>query len=110
MDPGESVLDAARRELSEELELGVTAVGARLLSVSDVGSPFVIDFVEVLATGSPTPLEHDAVGWFLPGEILDLPLAPADARFAERLASGTVDPEGDALPHTRGGDAGGAAD
>jgi hypothetical protein len=68
--------------------MGAVAVGALLLSVHDEGSPFVIHFVEVEATGDPTPLEHSAVGWYTPDEMAELPLAPADARFVSRLRAG----------------------
>ena len=88
VDAGESWLEAVHRELAEELDMGATATGALLLSVHDDGSPFVIHFLEVEATGEPTPLEHSAVGWYTPDEMAELPLAPADARFVSRLRSG----------------------
>ena len=56
--PGESALEAARRELDEELSLDAVAVGRTLFTARDEGSPFVIDFVEVTAIGDPTPHEH----------------------------------------------------
>lgn len=88
VDPGETWLEAARRELLEELGMGAAAVGALLLSVHDEGSPFVIHFVEVEAKGDPMPLEHSAVGWYTPEEMAELPLAPADARFVSRMRAG----------------------
>jgi 8-oxo-dGTP diphosphatase len=87
VQPGESTLGAARRELAEELDLRVVTLGRCRLSVRDDGSPFVIDFFDVEVEGSPTALEHEAVGWFTPDELRSLPLAPADARFAAGLAS-----------------------
>ena len=59
--PGESLVAAARRELAEELDLDVTAVGDVLRSVGDRGSPFVIEFVEAHVVGDPVALEHEAV-------------------------------------------------
>jgi mutator protein MutT len=88
VDPGESWLDAVRRELAEELAMDVVAQGRLLLSVRDQDSPFVIHFLEVAAAGDPTPLEHSAVGWFTPEEMGDLRLAPADARFVTLLRQG----------------------
>lgn len=85
VDPGESWLEAVRRELSEELDMDAVAAGPLLLSVQDPGSPFVIHFLEVEAEGDPTPLEHSAVGWYTPDELAVLQLAPADARFVSRL-------------------------
>lgn len=88
VDPGEDWLQAAHRELTEELDMSAAAVGEVLLSVHDDGSPFVIHFLEVEAEGDPTPLEHTAVGWFTPDQMAELPLAPADARFVSRLRAG----------------------
>ena len=83
---GESRLEGARRELAEELGLEVLSLGALLHSVRDPGAPYVIEFVEVEARGEPTAHEHSSVGWFTPAELANLALAPADARFAARLA------------------------
>ncbi|MDA0328063.1 MAG: (deoxy)nucleoside triphosphate pyrophosphohydrolase [Gemmatimonadetes bacterium] len=94
VDPGESDLEAARRELSEELALEVENLGPCLLSVADPGSPFVIDFFETTASGIPIALEHSALGWFNVEELRGLSLAPADSAFADWLAaraSGAVD-------------------
>ena len=44
---GESNLDAARRELGEELNAEVVGVGRRLFTAMDPGSPYSIEFVEV---------------------------------------------------------------
>lgn len=85
VDPGETWLDAARRELAEELEMEATGVGRALATIQDDGSSFVIHFVEVDARGEPSPTEHSEVGWFTPHEMTELPLAPADARFARAL-------------------------
>lgn len=86
VDPGESTLVAARRELAEELEIEVTSVGDVILSVADGRSPFVIDFVDTVAVGTPNALEHEALGWFSVDEMLEMRLAPADARFVAHLA------------------------
>ena len=43
---GESLVDAARRELREELRLEVSRAGSEVFSAHDPGSPFVIRFVE----------------------------------------------------------------
>jgi mutator protein MutT len=82
---GEAMLDAADRELQEELGMSASGAGAVLLSASDDDAPFVIHFVEVEAEGDPVALEHSEVGWFTPEELAALPLAPADARFVRTL-------------------------
>lgn len=85
LDPGESLLEAARRELAEELALAVAGIGELLLSVADGRSGFVIEFVEVHGEGEPVALEHEALGWFDPEEMRAMALAPADAAFVLHL-------------------------
>jgi 8-oxo-dGTP pyrophosphatase MutT (NUDIX family) len=63
LEAGESYLDAARREMSEELGVGVVSVDEPLASFTDPGSPCVIDFVPVVIDGDPQCLEHSAVKW-----------------------------------------------
>lgn len=86
MHPGESPLEAARRELKEELLVDVSELGPHLLSVRDEGSPFVIEFFETTIDGTPAAREHDALGWFTVEELRGMALAPADARFVARLS------------------------
>ena len=50
---GESNLDAARRELGEELHAEVVRVGGQLFTAMDPGSPYSIEFVEVEIKGEP---------------------------------------------------------
>lgn len=85
MREGESRLEAARRELAEELALSVIALGPLLLSVRDEDSPFVIEFFETSAEGAPVALEHTEVRWFAVHEISAIALAPADAQFVAHL-------------------------
>jgi 8-oxo-dGTP diphosphatase len=86
--PGESIPDAARRELAEELAVEVLAVGERLLEIPDPGSPFVVEFYPVEIAGEPVPLEHEALLWARPEDLAGLELAPSDRAFASRYASG----------------------
>lgn len=81
LEQGETLLDAARRELDEELGVAVIRAGDPLHSVHDAGSPFVIHFVPVAIGGEPRPLEHDDVRWLAPADAALLPLAPADHDF-----------------------------
>lgn len=88
LEPGESVLDAAARELAEELGVEVTGVGAQLFTMHDPGSVFVIEFHEVMISGEPTPHEHSRLLWGTIAELLALPLAPSDYRFVhDRLSA-----------------------
>jgi len=83
---GEGLLDAAHRELQEELALRATGAGATLFSVSDSGSPFVINFVEITVDGEPDPSEHSQIGWFELTQLREMALAPSDAAFVDWLA------------------------
>jgi len=82
---GESLLDAAHRELREELALAVTGAGATLFSARDSGSPFVINFVEITVDGEPEATEHSEIGWFELAQLREMALAPADAAFVDWL-------------------------
>lgn len=95
LDDGEDLAAAAQRELDEELGLELVAVGATMAELRDPGSPFVIHFVEVEVRGEVAPAEHDEVGWFAPGQLVDMPLAPSDARFVREGLSG---PDAPRLP------------
>jgi len=86
---GESDLEAARRELAEELGVHVTDVGPVELSVRDPGSEFVIEFLPVTVQGEPRCLEHEALAWEEEGRLLTYDLAPSDRRYVEgRLGRG----------------------
>ena len=78
---GESNLDAARRELREELSVEVANTGKVLFTAADPGSPYIIEFVEVEIKGTPKAIEHSEVRWCNWIEISQLSFAPADTRF-----------------------------
>jgi mutator protein MutT len=82
---GEDHLEAARRELAEELGLRVERVGRMLFEHQDAGSQFLIQFVEVAVAGEPVALEHEAVAWVPVIDLLNYDLAPTDQLFAKRL-------------------------
>jgi 8-oxo-dGTP diphosphatase len=85
LEAGESWLEAARRELAEELDLAVESVDEPLYAVHDAGSPFVITFVPVTAAGEPQPLEHEELRWVRLADLMAMELAPSDRAFAEWL-------------------------
>lgn len=87
LDEGESLAEAADRELQEEL-------GVRLRDADptpdftshDPGSPFRIIFLRVVIDGEPAALEHEALAWFDPRNEPWPEFAPADAAYASRLS------------------------
>lgn len=88
LEDGESDLDAARRELREELDVFVTETKSALFSIRDPGSAFVIAFVPTTIEGEPVTLEHTALRWANLNELALLELAPSDRRFVEFLLGG----------------------
>jgi mutator protein MutT len=85
LEPGETVLQGAHRELNEELAVEVTAVGRQLFSIEDPGSAFEIEFHETRITGTPTCLEHQALAWATLAEMSSMNLAPSDQAFVRFL-------------------------
>ena len=83
LETNETLLDAATRELREELAVVARQVDASLLAVADPGSPFIIEFVPTLIEGEPTCLEHAEIRWALLEELSELPLAPSDRKFVD---------------------------
>src|SRR5262245_41063305 len=85
---GESFEDALRRELSEELGVGVAKIGQLLFESRDPDSQFLIQFVEVKILGVPQPLEHEQLAWVSLNDLLNYKLPPSDQEFARsRLVS-----------------------
>lgn len=84
---GESILQAARRELGEELDVEVVGVKGQPVPVQDPGSEWVVEFVETVVEGEPRAREHMEVVWVPREEVVDYDLAPADREFAENYLS-----------------------
>jgi mutator protein MutT len=83
IESGESDLEAAARELKEELDVEVTGVAEPLFVRADQGSDFVIEFVPTEISGTPQALEHSAIAWVLPSDLGGYEMAPSDRAFAE---------------------------
>ena len=88
IEAGESDLEAADREMREELGVSATSVEAPLFIRQDPGSEFSIEFVPVEIVGTPREIEHSALAWVSVDEILDYELAPSDRVFAETCLVG----------------------
>ena len=87
-EPGESLDQAAVREIREELGCEVRVTG-RLEGVEPIRPGMVLEVVLAeLASGEPVPRdrEHDALRWLAAEELRSLPWLPADVPFLEQLA------------------------
>jgi len=87
LSPGESLFEAASRELDEELGVRVSSVGKTLFTKKDPGSCFLVEFVEVSVVGDPTLIEHTDFRWLVPEQVANFPLAPTDEEFASHLGT-----------------------
>ena len=85
LEAGESPLEAAQRELEEELNVAAVRVGDPLFVAHDEGSPFVINFVPTEISGQPTCLEHADIRWATLEDIEHFDLAPSDRQFVRFL-------------------------
>ena len=85
IEEGESDLEAASRELAEELGVTVRSVAPPLFTAADPGAHFVIEFMPVDIDGSPQCIEHSEIRWVSLAEMIHLDLAPSDRRFVEYL-------------------------
>ena len=86
LEDGETYLDAAQRELAEELGVKVLTIGSRLFSIADSGSVFLIEFFQTVIEGEPQCLEHLDLKWTSLEGLASLELAPSDRRFLEFLS------------------------
>ena len=84
VEPDETDFEAVSRELREELDVAVQAVGPVTFSMTDPGSEFRIEFLSVEIEGDPECREHSDIAWVRPQELGRYPLAPSDQRFAEQ--------------------------
>jgi 8-oxo-dGTP pyrophosphatase MutT (NUDIX family)/predicted SprT family Zn-dependent metalloprotease len=82
MEPGESTLDAAHRELVEELGVQVRHAHPVEFARQDPGSPFVIEFARVEIEGTPQCLDHATLAWIPEDALFTVPLAPSDRSYA----------------------------
>jgi mutator protein MutT len=93
-EPGESDVQALRRELQEELGLELRSAGTPEYEAHDEGSPFVIVFIPVVTTGEAVAHEHAALRWSTLEQAAMLPLAPSDRRYVHyRIAANGAERE-----------------
>jgi 8-oxo-dGTP diphosphatase len=96
VEPGESEVDALRRECVEELDVKIS-VGERV--GPDVGLPggkVLRIFAAGLAEGEPRPVEHMGLRWLTADELLTVVWLPADRQLLPDLrrlvSSGAFNP------------------
>lgn len=83
---GETLAQAADRELGEELGVRVTdAADTPDYVRADPDSGFRILFLRVQIEGEPEELEHEALAWVHPAEVSGETYAPADAAFLRHI-------------------------
>ena len=85
LDAGETDLDAALRELREELGVDVL-VGDRLGDDVAIGTGLILRAYLVTQTdGTLHPHDHGALRWVSAAELSDLPWVPADRAWLPAL-------------------------
>lgn len=82
---GESLNSAIQRELLEELGLSEVCVGDEVYQGQEMGSEYLIRFIEVASKDEPTLLEHIRSEWVAAPGLLTFHLAPVDRLFAQFL-------------------------
>ena len=88
-EQGETLQEALVRECQEEI--GVTVkVGEPYMDVTydypDIPVHLTLFHAEI-AEGTPTPMEHNTIGWISPADIPNYTFCPADIPIIERLKS-----------------------
>lgn len=96
---GESLADAARREMAEELGVRVLSVGAPRFTHTDPGTPFRIRFVDASIQGTPRPIEHEEIRWCRPEALPAMAFSPADAAFVRTISAASPAAEASACPN-----------
>ena len=86
-EEGETLDAALVRECREEIGCEI-AVGAPYMTVTydypDIPVHLTLFHAEI-ASGEPTPMEHNAIAWITVGEIGNYPFVPADEVILARL-------------------------
>jgi A/G-specific adenine glycosylase len=87
---GETLEECLMRELREELDIEV-AVGLSLGTYSHAYTHFRIQvhpFACTLPHGEPTLLEHEALAWVVPSDLVNYPMGKIDRAISEAILKG----------------------
>ncbi len=83
IEPGETAIDAIKREIREELDCDVV-VDSLLPEIEHDYPDFILRMTvcicQLAGTSLPKSLEHNAIDWLYPDELAELDWASADAR------------------------------
>jgi len=90
VEAAETLVEAAAREIREELRAGLRGTGRVLAVIAD--ERIELHFLEGSLVGEPHALEHAALRWCDVAELRSMPLAPLDRLFVDRTLSRTEDP------------------
>lgn len=87
VEPGESLVSALVREITEELGIALDpAALAPLNFAANPGDPYVVLLYTCRRwAGQPQCLEGEAIGWFAAAELAGLPMPPLDVPLARAI-------------------------
>ena len=90
VEAGESLTQAAAREIAEELGVAVlpealAPVGFATNGTGDSSGPVILLFACDEWTGDPACLDAEEIGWFAPDALANLPMPPLDYPLAQAL-------------------------
>jgi 8-oxo-dGTP diphosphatase len=89
IEEGESLQEALRREIVEEMQCGIE-IGDQIehtVYEYDFGIVHLTTFYCRLTSGKPVLTEHASMKWLSPDELTSLDWAPADLPAIEKLSS-----------------------
>ena len=86
--PGESELDALRREIREELDADVEGMDKLLSTTHEYEDRIVeLHFYRCTLLGTPRPMLGQKLQWVRRHKLREMSFPPADARLIEHLSS-----------------------
>lgn len=99
-EEGESIEDAAVREVAEELSCHIEVTGSMSGEVPvGAGRTLVVRLARVIR-GEPIPVEHDAIRWLGPDQIGEVAWLDADHPFLDRIRQVLLDRDSPAALHS----------